>query len=63
MAESRPRLGLRPMRLLKLAGTRPDPAVSVPSEKLTQPLATLTAEPLLEPPETNSGLKAFWHAP
>ncbi len=63
VAESRPRLGLRPIRLLKLAGTRPEPAVSVPNEKLTQPLATLTAEPELEPPDTKSGLKALRHAP
>jgi len=36
--------------LLNAAGTRPDPAVSVPSEKLTKPSATLTAEPALDPP-------------
>ncbi len=46
----RPRVGLRPMRLLKAAGTRPEPAVSVPSEKLTSPAATATAEPELDPP-------------
>ena len=34
-----------------LNGTRPDPAVSVPSEKLTSPAATATAEPELDPPE------------
>ncbi len=38
--------------LLKPAGTRPDPAVSVPSEKLTSPDETATAEPELEPPGT-----------
>ena len=32
------------------AGTRPDPAVSVPRAKLTRPAATATAEPALEPP-------------
>ena len=32
------------------AGTRPDPAVSVPSAKGTSPAATATAEPELEPP-------------
>lgn len=43
---------------LKLAGTRPDPAVSVPREKATAPPATATAEPELElelelePPDT-----------
>ena len=46
-----PHEGLRPTMLLKAAGIRPEPAVSVPSAKLTRPFATLTAEPLLEPPE------------
>ena len=49
--ETSPRLGLIPTRLLKAAGTRPDPAVSVPREKLASPRATATAEPELEPPE------------
>jgi serine/threonine protein kinase len=47
---SRPRLGCRPTRLLKPAGRRPEPAVSVPSAKLTRPDDTATAEPELEPP-------------
>ena len=38
-------VGLSPTRLLKPAGTRPEPAVSVPSEKATSPRATTTAEP------------------
>ena len=33
----RPRVGFSPIRLLNAAGTRPEPAVSVPSEKLDQP--------------------------
>ena len=33
------------------AGMRPDPAVSVPRENVTSPLATATAEPELDPPE------------
>ena len=49
--------------LLNDAGTRPEPAVSVPSEKLAWPLATETAEPELDPPDTNSGLKLLRHAP
>ena len=48
----RPGVGLRPTMLLKPAGTRPEPAVSVPSEKLTRPDDTATAEPELEPPGT-----------
>src|SRR5271166_940734 len=47
----RPRVGFSPTILLKAAGTRPEPAVSVPSAKLTSPAATATAEPELEPPE------------
>ena len=48
---SSPRDGLRPTMLLKAAGTRPDPAVSVPSANVTRPLATATADPELDPPE------------
>jgi hypothetical protein len=51
----RPRVGFSPTMLLKAAGTRPDPAVSVPRAKLTRPAATATAEPELEPP-------GMWHA-
>ena len=36
-ALSRPRVGFSPTRLLSPAGTRPEPAVSVPSEKLDLP--------------------------
>jgi hypothetical protein len=39
---------------LKAAGTRPLPAVSVPSAKSTCPLATATALPELDPPDTCS---------
>ena len=46
-----PTLGFNPMMLLNAAGTRPDPAVSVPSAKLASPVATATAEPELDPPE------------
>ena len=35
-----------------MAGTRPEPAVSVPNEKLASPRATATAEPADEPPDT-----------
>jgi len=49
---SRPRVGLSPTMLLNPAGTRPDPAVSVPSAKLTSPDATATAEPEELPPGT-----------
>ena len=49
--------------LLKPAGTRPEPAVSVPSAKLTRPAATATAEPELEPPGTNAGSNGFCGTP
>ena len=49
---SQPLVGLSPTILLKPAGTRPEPAVSVPSEKGTRPRATTLAEPELEPPLT-----------
>src|SRR5262245_40503152 len=58
-----PHDGLRPTMLLKAAGTRPDPAVSVPSAKLTRPVATATAEPLLDPPDMDSASKLLRHAP
>ncbi len=45
------------------AGTRPDPAVSVPSAKLTSPDATATAEPELDPPETCVALNTLAHTP
>jgi hypothetical protein len=54
-----PQVGFKPMMLLKAAGTRPEPAVSVPREKLTSPVATATADPELEPPEMYAGSKLF----
>ena len=51
------------MILLNAAGTLPEPAVSVPSEKLARPSDTATAEPLLDPPDIYLSLNAFLHAP
>ena len=48
-------MGLRPTILPKAAGTRPDPAVSVPSAKVTIPDATATPDPEEEPPGTRAG--------
>src|SRR5512138_287220 len=59
----RPREGFKPTMLLNEAGTRPEPAVSVPNAKLTNPRVTATAEPLLDPPEMYEGSNAFAHAP
>ena len=60
---TRPGVGFRPTMLLKPAGTRPEPAVSVPSAKGTSPRATATAEPELEPPLMRSGSKALLGRP
>ncbi len=48
---------------LAAAGTRPDPAVSVPSARSTSPDATATAEPELDPPEIRPGQCALGHTP
>src|SRR3954453_1824749 len=52
--EISPRLGFNPTILLSIAGTRPDPAVSVPSASGTRPADTATAEPELDPPGMRS---------
>ena len=57
--ESAPSDGFSPTMLLSAAGTRPEPAVSVPSAKATRPRATATAEPEDEPPGTIAGSSAF----
>src|SRR5262245_33854684 len=57
--ETAPSDGLRPTMLLSPAGTRPDPAVSVPSANDTSPNATATADPELDPPGTIEGSKTF----
>ena len=48
---------------LAAAGTRPDPAVSVPRATSTRPAATATAEPELDPPDTRAGQWAFGQGP
>src|SRR6516165_9870545 len=53
--DTRPRLGFNPTMLLSPAGTRPEPAVSVPSASETRPAATATADPELEPPGLRLG--------
>src|ERR1044071_5516665 len=60
---SRPHVGLSPTILLNAAATRPEPAVSVPSAKLTRPEATATADPELDPPDTYSGFTLLLQAP
>ncbi len=60
---TRPFVGFTPTRWFSAAGTRPEPAVSVPSAKSTVPRATAVAEPLDEPPEIRVGSQAFRTAP
>src|SRR5436190_17844534 len=60
---NRPGVGLRPTMLLQPAGMRPEPAVSVPRAKLTNPDATATPEPELEPPAIYSRLNTFRQTP
>ena len=61
--DSEPRDGFNPTILFNAAGTRPEPAVSVPKENETIQWQTETAEPLEEPPGTISGSTAFKGAP
>ena len=58
-----PRVGLTPTMPFSAAGTRPEPAVSVPRARSTRPSATATAEPELEPPEIRAGSQALRTAP
>ena len=58
-----PRVPFSPTIPFNAAGTRPEPAVSVPRETSTWPSATATAEPLLLPPAMRSRLTAQRTAP
>jgi hypothetical protein len=58
-----PRVGFTPMMPLRAAGTRPEPAVSVPSATSTRPSATATADPELDPPEMRLASQADRTAP
>ena len=51
---TRPRVGFSPTTPFIAAGTRPEPAVSVPRANATVPDATATALPELDPPEIRS---------
>lgn len=57
--ENTPFVGFKPMILFNAAGTLPEPAVSVPNDIGTIPLATTEAEPADDPPLTYSLLKVF----
>ncbi len=60
---TRPRVGLTPTSPLKAAGTRPEPAVSVPRASGRMPAATATALPLLLPPLMRVGASTDAQAP
>ncbi len=59
LVDKAPSVGFSPAMPLSAAGTRPEPAVSVPSAKAAMPCATDTAEPDDEPPGTISGSSAL----
>src|ERR1700678_2936153 len=61
--ERAPSDGFSPTIPLSAAGTRPDPAVSVPSENGTRPAPTAVGEPGLDPPGMRSARKALPGAP
>ncbi len=58
-----PRVGFTPTTPFSAAGTRPEPAVSVPRARSTRPSATATAEPELDPPDIRAGSQALRTAP
>src|ERR1700685_1049115 len=57
--ERAPSDGFSPTIPLNAAGTRPDPAVSVPSENGTRRAPTAAAEPELDPPGIKSAPNAL----
>ncbi len=63
VAEILPTVGFSPTMLPNAAGTRPEPAVSVPSATGTMPAATATPEPEEEPPGTRPASKALRGVP
>jgi len=58
-----PGVGLMPTILLNAAGTRPEPAASLPSAKETRPAPTATPEPELEPPGMKAASKGLRATP
>src|SRR6266850_147811 len=60
---SRPWVGRIPYRPQKLAGTRTEPPVSVPSAVSHNPAATAAADPDDDPPGTRSGARGLSGVP
>src|SRR5258708_36945246 len=63
VAEIAPTVGFSPTMLPNAAGTRPEPAVSVPRAISTIPAATATPDPDEDPPGTCAPLNTFRGAP
>jgi hypothetical protein len=63
LVETMPTDGFTPTTPLRPAGTRPLPAVSVPSANVTTPSATATAEPEDEPPGMTLASRALGGTP
>ncbi len=61
--EISPKLGFSPTMLLSIAGTRPEPAVSVPSASGTSPAETAIPDPELDPPGSKSPRRGFFGMP
>src|SRR6266571_3871767 len=60
---TRPKVVFKPAMPQQAAGTRTEPAVSVPKATSAVPSATATADPLDEPPGMNPCLKGFFGVP
>ena len=61
--ETRPYVGLSPVRPHRDAGCRMEPPVSVPVTKGAMPAATAAAEPPELPPGTQSRFQGFFTVP
>src|ERR1700712_3599546 len=62
-AETLPTVGFNPTMLPNAAGTRPDPAGSVPSANRTIPAATAHPDPDDDPPGTSVASNTFRGTP
>ena len=60
---TRPWVGRMPYTPQKLAGTRTEPPVSLPSAKSQAPAAVAAADPLDEPPGRRPGARGFTGVP
>src|SRR5437763_17179080 len=61
--DTSPHVGLRPTVPQAAAGIRIDPPVSLPTDTMAMPVATLMADPPLDPPGDRDGSWGFRAAP